>query len=57
MDRFKEMKENLLSGKTDKKQIESFSNYIDRSLKMSLDFIDEKWNFTPYIKIEIKIPQ
>lgn len=57
MDRFKEMKENLLSGKTDEKQIESFSNYIDRSLKMGLDFIDEKWNFTPYIKIEIKIPQ
>lgn len=57
MDRFREMKENLLSGKTDKKEIESFSNYIDRSLKISLDFIDEKWNFTPYIKIEIKIPQ
>ncbi len=56
-DKYCELKKEVLASITDKKQLEGISNAIDRSLKMGLDYIDEKWNFAPCIKIETKIPQ
>jgi hypothetical protein len=57
MDTYSKLKNEVLASKKDKKMKEGISNSLDQGLKMKLDYIDEKWNYAPYIKIEIKIPQ
>ena len=51
---YEQLKVKSIKGITDKDRIEAINKSLDDYLQQSLDRIDGKWNFVPYIKIDVR---